>query len=104
MSPYTPNATCHCPRCRARGLMGPAILITIGALFLLDEVGRIRFGETFPILLIVIGVMLYLGRTASIEGHVQPPVAPIMPAPSIPPTPPPPPGSGTQSHGPEVNS
>lgn len=103
MNPYTPNRTCQCPRCRARGLMGPAILITIGALFLLDEMWVVRFGSTFPILLIVIGVMLYLGRTASIEGHVEPPLTQITTAPA-PPMPPPAPGPGTPSHGPEVNS
>jgi hypothetical protein len=46
-------------------------------------------------LLIVIGVMLFLGRSASTEGHVQPlrAVAPIAP---------PPPVAGNQT-GPEVN-
>lgn len=107
MNPYTPNRTCQCPRCRARGLMGPAILITLGTLFLLDEMWVIRWAQTFPILLIVIGVMLYLGRTASIEGHVEPGVTRITTASSSSSSssmPPPAPGSGTPSHGPEVNS
>jgi hypothetical protein len=96
MSAYIPNRTCHCPRCRARGLMGPGILITLGVLFLLDQTG-IRFHETFPVLLIVIGVMLYLGRSATTEGHMDVRIAQVAPAP-------PPPVPADQSRGPEVNS
>jgi hypothetical protein len=94
MSAYLPNRTCQCPRCRARGLMGPAILITLGVLFLLDETRIVRFHESFPVLLIVIGLMLYAGRSGSTEGHIEP-VAAVT-------APPPPPSD--QSHGPEVNS
>jgi uncharacterized membrane protein YfcA len=84
MNGYIPNRTCQCPRCRARGLMGAAVLITLGVLFLLNEYTNVRFHETFPVLLIVIGLVLWLGRTASIEGHVQPPLPPGM----VPPPPP----------------
>lgn len=97
MNAYVPNRICQCPRCRAHGLMGPAILITLGVLLLLEEMGGLRFGESFPVLLIVIGVFLYLRHSASAEGHVNVPVAQIMPAP-------PPPGPANQTHGPEVNS
>ncbi|HLW54359.1 MAG TPA: hypothetical protein VKW06_16095 [Candidatus Angelobacter sp.] len=88
MSPYIPNRSCHCPRCRARGLMGPAILITLGVLFLLDQLLVVRWGESFPVFLIVIGVMLYLGRSASTEGHVNAvvPGAPVPPPPPADPT------------------
>lgn len=98
MSPYIPNRRCHCPRCRSRGLIGPAILITLGALFMLHEYWIVRWDESFPVLLIVIGIMLFLGRSASTEGHIDlPTVTPVRPAP-------PPPTPGSQSHGPEVNS
>lgn len=97
MSAYIPNRTCHCPRCRARGLMGPAILITLGVLFLMDQMWILSFDRTFPALLIVIGLMLYLGRAGSTEGHVDPPVAFTA---AIPPPPPVPGGS----HSPEVKS
>lgn len=101
MSPYIPNQRCHCPRCRSRGLMAPAILITLGTLFMLHEYWIVRWDESFPVLLIVIGIMLYLRRSASTEGHVDPPVvAPVAPVGPMPP----PPAPGTQSHGPEVNS
>jgi hypothetical protein len=95
MNGYIPNRVCQCPRCRARGLMGAAILITLGVLFLLDEFWVVRFDETFPALRIVIGLILYLGRSASIEGHVQP-------AGTAGAIPPPPPIAGDQ-HSPEVH-
>jgi hypothetical protein len=75
--------------------MGSAVLITLGVLFLLEELTYLRFDETFPALLIVIGVMLFLGRSASTEGHVQPSRAGV-------PIAPPPPVAGNQP-GPEVN-
>jgi hypothetical protein len=75
--------------------MGAAVLITLGVLFLLDELSRVGFDQSFPALLIVIGVVIYLGRSASTEGHVQP----IGPG-GI--TPPPPP-SMTDPHGREVS-
>jgi len=70
---YRYNSACPCPRCRAHGLMGPAILITVGVLFLLDQMGRahwMEFDFTWPALLIVIGLLLLLQRSASMEGHV----------------------------------
>lgn len=96
MNGYIPNRTCPCPRCRARGLMGAAVLITLGVLFLLNESTNLRFNESFPVLFIVIGLVMYLGRSASIEGHIQPP----LPAGAVPPPPPPAPGD---SQGPEVH-
>jgi hypothetical protein len=95
MNDYVSNPTCQCARCRARGLMGAAILITLGVLFLIDEFSHLSFGETFPALLIVIGLVLYMGRSASIEGHIQPPQA-IVPVPPSPPV-------ASNQPGPEVN-
>lgn len=66
------NRACRCARCRIRGLMGGAILITLGVLFLLEEYRFIPFHRTWPVLLIVIGVLSYAARTASKEGHNQP--------------------------------
>ncbi len=95
MNDYVCNRTCQCARCRARGMMGAAVLVTLGVLLLIDQLTYLRFEETFPALLIVIGLMLFAGRSASTEGHVQPPQA-------MAPVPPPPPAPGDQP-GPEVN-
>ena len=70
---YRYNSSCSCQRCRTHGLMGPVILITIGVLFLLDQMGRqhwMQFDFTWPALLIVIGVVLLLSHSASMEGHI----------------------------------
>ena len=77
-------------------LMGAAVLITLGVLFLLNELSGIRLDHSFPSLLIVIGVVMYLGRTASTEGHIQP----FQPGNTIPP---PPPSITSDQHGPEVS-
>jgi hypothetical protein len=53
--------------------MGPAILITIGVLFLLDQTGHAHwmgFGFTWPALLIVVGLIRLLEHSASINGHI----------------------------------
>jgi hypothetical protein len=72
MTPYIRNRNCHCVRCRAHGLMGAAVLITLGVLFLMESYGVIRFDRSFPVLLLVIGCVLLVSRTGSTEGHVQP--------------------------------
>lgn len=70
---YRYNRYCPCARCRAHGLMGPAVLITIGVLFLLDQMGHahwMAFDFTWPALLIVIGVIKLLEHSASPSGHI----------------------------------
>jgi hypothetical protein len=86
MTLYTRNRNCPCVRCRTHGLMGPAILITLGVLFLLENYGIIPFDRSFPVLLLVIGCMLLISRTGSMEGHIergwiQGPTAPQPPQP-----------------------
>jgi LiaI-LiaF-like transmembrane region len=84
---------CRCQSCTIRGMMGPAILITLGILFLLHQVrgGHFDFGNTWPVLLMVIGLLLLASSLAPREGHVEPapppmgtPTPPAMP-PSVPP-------------------
>jgi hypothetical protein len=79
---------CPCRRCTIRSLMGPAIIITIGLLFLLHEMrgGYFDFGNTYPVILIVIGAISLAAAASSAEGHVsgtEPPPAPVA-APSVP--------------------
>ena len=77
---------CVCERCRTRRLMGPAILVTLGVLFLLDSTSDVGFGRTWPALLLVIGVVKLMQSNASGAGHV----GPLPPGPTgFPPTPPP---------------
>ena len=65
---------CGCARCRIHGLMGPAILITLGVLFLIGQSsGRYSFADLWPILLIVIGAIKLLEATASTAGHTDAP-------------------------------
>lgn len=72
MAIYMRNRSCSCPRCRARGLTGGAILVTLGVLFLLEEYRIAPFDDTWPVLLIVIGLLSFAARNASTAGHIQP--------------------------------
>src|SRR5271169_3229833 len=70
---YRYNPYCSCGRCRAHGFMGPAVLITLGVLFLLDQMVHVSwmdFGRTWPALLIVIGLIMFLQHNAPATGHV----------------------------------
>ena len=60
---------CTCDRCRAHGIMGPAILVTLGIQLLLAEMDVISFGRTWPVLFIVIGAVMILRSNASMHGH-----------------------------------
>jgi len=84
---------CHCQSCTIRGLVGPAVVITLGVLWLLNEVhgGRFYFGTTWPVILIVIGLVHLASSMASREGHVTPAPLAVPPQPPAPPTP----GAGT---------
>ena len=103
MSNYRSNPRCGCARCKLAGIMGPAVLITLGVLFLGDNLGMrgLSFHNTWPLLLIVIGIIKFLQYSSSDEGHQIRGMAPMTPAPMVTPPPPPPAGelpptSGTQ--------
>jgi hypothetical protein len=82
---------CTCQRCSIRGLMGPVIVVTVGVLFLLQEMrgGYFDFGNTYPVILIVIGLISLASAMASGEGHVSSslPVPPAVPPQGVPPSP-----------------
>lgn len=60
---------CRCAHCRIRGLMGPLMIITVGVLFLIAEYSRYSFGDLWPVLLIVAGIVLTAQSLASKDGH-----------------------------------
>jgi len=64
---------CHCQSCTIRGLVGPAVVMTLGVLWLLHEMhgGRFYFGSTWPVLLIVIGLLHLASSMASRDGHID---------------------------------
>lgn len=72
MTVYLRNRSCPCQRCRAKGLLAAAVLITVGILSLLENYNVIDWDKSWPILLIVIGLCLFASRTASVAGHIQP--------------------------------
>jgi len=88
---------CPCQRCRAQCMMGPAVLVTIGVIGLLDSFHEVGFfGYVGGILLVVGGIKLLQG-TSSMEGHIPglgncaTPAGGPLPPTSVPPTPPIPP-------------
>jgi hypothetical protein len=64
------RVSCRCAQCRVRGLMAPAVLITIGVLFLMGQYSRYGFFDLWPIILIVIGAVLVAQALVSRQGHV----------------------------------
>jgi len=86
MDCYEKNRDCGCERCSRRRLMGGAVLLTLGGLFLLNEFTHVGF--QWPVLLIVIGVVMVWQHAASTEGHLPPGAGgPQVPPPQPPPTP-----------------
>jgi len=58
---------------RMRGLVGPVVLVTIGLLSLIEDMGGPRWHRTWPILLLAIGI------TKLLERQMPPPPPPTMP-------------------------
>jgi hypothetical protein len=61
---------CACARCRVHALMAPIMLIAIGVIFLAGEYTRYDFGDLWPVLLIVAGIVLFAQSLASRTGHI----------------------------------
>lgn len=77
--------TCQCTRCRMQGMMGPAMMVTVGVLGLISSAHILGWHNSWPIFLIVVGAVRLAQMSASTEGHVEhvPPAPPS--APPIPP-------------------
>jgi len=45
-------------------IRGPVVLITLGVLFLIDQAGIYAFRQTWPVLIIVFGVLTLLERSS----------------------------------------
>jgi hypothetical protein len=60
---------CSCAHCRLNGVRGPVLLITIGVIFLIGEYTRFGFGDLWPVLLIVLGIIAVAQAFASRAGH-----------------------------------
>jgi hypothetical protein len=58
-----------------RAVTGPIILITIGVLFAFDRFTDFRFSQTWPVLLIVVGLLKLIGggRFGRGRRYYQPP-------------------------------
>jgi hypothetical protein len=95
---------CQCDRCRMRKIIGPAIMVTIGVLFLLQSLDVVSFDRTWPAILLVIGVIKLMQSNASSAGHAG--LFPATPAPVTPPPQAQPPASdaGNQSSSGEVRN
>jgi hypothetical protein len=76
---------CNCRRCTIKSLMGPAVIITVGLLFLLEQThSGFRFGQMWPVILVVIGVISLASALAPMDGHISS-TAPVAPVPPVPP-------------------
>src|ERR1700722_18199896 len=77
------NPKCRCPRCTIRSLMGPAVIVTVGVLFLLQQRrgGYFDFGNTYPVILVVIGAILLASSLAPMTGHINPEIQQQVPPP-----------------------
>jgi hypothetical protein len=67
----------------AQAIRGPIVLIAIGVLFAVHQAGVLPFSRTWPLLIIVVGVMKLIERWNTSRPRSAPP-----------PFPPPPPGGG----------
>ncbi len=60
-------------RSMIRAVRGPVTLITVGVLFALNNFTEYRFDQTWPVILIVFGLMSLLGRSTE---RIPPPPPP----------------------------
>jgi hypothetical protein len=86
--------TCPCGRCNTRWLMGPAMVLTTGILFLLQSAGVAEIDRTWPAWILVVGIVKLIQSSASSAGHIGP-LPPGPPAGAPPPSNPEQPSTST---------
>ncbi|HEY4086030.1 MAG TPA: DUF5668 domain-containing protein [Bryobacteraceae bacterium] len=92
-----------------RAIKGPVIMITIGVLFAADRFTDYHFYQTWPILLIVIGILQFVAGRGRRADYYPPPGAPYQQMhpgyqPPRPGAPPPPPSDAAGPNGQESRS
>jgi hypothetical protein len=93
------HVRCKCQSCTIRSLIFPAVVITVGVLFLLDRLngGHFDFWNMWPMILVVIGLLQLASAFAPRDGHNEAQTSPAMPgAPPSPPAGTPPPVSPSE--------
>jgi hypothetical protein len=55
-----------------QAIRGPILLITLGILFAIHEAGILRFSRTWPLIIIIVGVMKLVERLAMPHPPVPP--------------------------------
>jgi hypothetical protein len=80
-----------------RAIKGPVMMITVGALFALDNFTPLSFNRTWPVLLVVAGILSLgkssFGRGPAFQGKIDYRAQWGPPRPPAPPPPPPPPSA-----------
>jgi Domain of unknown function (DUF5668) len=60
----------------AQAIRGPILLITIGVLFAMHQAGVLHFSRTWPLIIIMIGVLKLIERMAMPQSAAPPAGAP----------------------------
>jgi hypothetical protein len=64
---------CSCARCRVGELIGPALLVTWGAICLAGQFSDYGFRRLWPVILLVAGALMLAQSSASRAGHTGAP-------------------------------
>ena len=62
----------------AQAVRGPILLITVGILFAVQQAGMLPISRTWPLFIIVIGVMKLIERLALPRAPYPPPGGPVQ--------------------------
>ncbi|MEZ5402256.1 MAG: hypothetical protein R2729_21460 [Bryobacteraceae bacterium] len=68
-----------------RAIRGPVLLTALGILMMVDHAGRFDFGQSWPVLVVLYGVLVLAERLA--QPRIAPPGGPSAPPPPSTPAP-----------------